>query len=178
VSLPFSSTPISCLPGSMSSPVREAAGHPLSCVFTCPPADSIADKSTNCSVGKLLVAALSTPFAPVPSPQNNAENIRCLYVSSFTSTPNAVVAEFERQTGGKWSVEYTDLDVLRKEEKQAYERDAGNKTAYTLRRIWAEGGTLYEGTGGAGAAKVGMGGEVGLEGLESVVGRVVKKQTG
>jgi hypothetical protein len=121
---------------------------------------------------------------PAPSPLNASTNIRTLYVSSFTTTPNAVLAEFTRQLNSEpWKVEHTDLEELKKEERKAHERDDALKTAYTLRRIWAEGGTLYGGVGGRdGLALRGIGngnGEGGLEleGLEGVVRRVIAKQT-
>ena len=86
-------------------------------------------------VGRLLVAALQAPT-------NSSERI--LKVNSFTATGKETVAEFEKQTGSKWDVSYTPLDELRKLEKQAWEEDWPSKTPLTLRRIWTEGGTLYE----------------------------------
>ena len=71
---------------------------------------------------------------------------RALRVNSFTTTPAEIQAEFERQTTGKsWeSVSNTSIERLRELEKVAW--DAGNPaaTVLTLRRIWTEGGTLYE----------------------------------
>jgi nucleoside-diphosphate-sugar epimerase len=86
-------------------------------------------------VGRLLVAALQTPT-------NSSQRI--LKVNSFTTTGKETVAEFEKQTGSKWDVSYTPLDQLKKLEEQAWEEDWPSKTPLTLRRIWTEGGTLYE----------------------------------
>lgn len=88
------------------------------------------------SVGRLVVKALLHPEA--------AKN-RALKVNSFTATGHEIVAEFEKQTGGeKWSVTYTSFERLRELEKEAYANNHPAATLYTLRRIWAEGGTLYE----------------------------------
>jgi nucleoside-diphosphate-sugar epimerase len=86
-------------------------------------------------VGRLLVAALETP---------TTSSERVLKVNSFTTTPKAALAEFEKQTGQKWDTTYTSLDDLRDLEREAWEKDLGLKTPCTLRRIWTEGGTLYE----------------------------------
>lgn len=86
-------------------------------------------------VGRLLVAALQTPIA-------DAERI--LKVNSFTATGKEALTEFEKQTGTKWDVSFTSLDQLKELEKQAWEEDWPSKTPLTLRRIWTEGGTLYE----------------------------------
>lgn len=87
------------------------------------------------SVGKLVVAALQHPEA-----SKNAT----LKVNSFTATPAEILAEYEKQTGSKWDVSYTPLEKLKESEKQAWAEGSPIATAYTLRRIWAEGGTLYE----------------------------------
>ncbi|ETN44626.1 uncharacterized protein HMPREF1541_10296 [Cyphellophora europaea CBS 101466] len=115
-------------------------------------------------VAKLLVASLAHPA--------ESRN-RALKVNSFTTTPLDVVAEFEKQTGGeKWKVEFTDRDELIKNEKKAHEEGAPFATAYTLRRIWADGGTLYD---------VRDNGRIDFEGqeesLESQVAEAVAKQT-
>jgi len=90
--------------------------------------------TTEDDVGRLVVKALLHP---------EASRNRALRVNSFTNTPLEIVAEFEKQTGGeKWNVSYTPLEKIRELEKQAWA--TGNGTGYTLRRIWAEGGTLYE----------------------------------
>lgn len=69
---------------------------------------------------------------------------RALKVNSFTTTPNEILAEFERQTGATWQASYTPLDDLRALEKQAWEKGEPAAGGITLRRIWTEGGTLYE----------------------------------
>lgn len=86
-------------------------------------------------VGRLLVAALKTP-------PDSLERI--LKVNSFTSTGKETAAEFEKQTGAKWHISYTPLDELKRLEEQAWREDWPSKTPLTLRRIWTEGGTLYE----------------------------------
>jgi len=92
----------------------------------------------NDSTGILVLAALLNAG---PETRN-----RALRVNSFTTTPAEIQAEFERQTTGQpWeSVSETSIDRLRELEKAAW--DAGNPaaTVLTLRRIWTEGGTLYE----------------------------------
>lgn len=86
-------------------------------------------------MGKLVVSALLHP---------ETSKDKALKVNSFTTTPAEVLAEFERQTGGeKWAVTYTPLDELRELEKSAWESSLPYATAFTLRRIWTEGGTLY-----------------------------------
>ncbi|ORY00910.1 isoflavone reductase family protein [Clohesyomyces aquaticus] len=114
-------------------------------------------------VGVLLVAALKT---------STAEKERLLKVNSFTTTPNAILAEFERQTGGKWEARYTSLDKLKELEKQAWEGQSPISAVYTLRRIWTEGGTLYEGRDN------GKIGEPGLETLEEQVRKQIQIQGG
>ena len=69
---------------------------------------------------------------------------RALRVNSFTTTPLDIVAEFEKQTGEKWTVGYTPLKKLRELETEAWEGGNPAATAFTLRRIWASGGTLYD----------------------------------
>lgn len=86
-------------------------------------------------VGRLLAAALHTPSATSP---------RVLKVNSFTATPDEILELFEKETGSKWEVSYTSLDLLRRLEKEAWESGSPLATVYTLRRIWTEGGTLYD----------------------------------
>lgn len=69
---------------------------------------------------------------------------KALKVQSFVVTPKQVLAEYEKQTGAKWTVSSTSLDDLRKLEAKAWEEGNPRATGATLRRIWAEGGTLYE----------------------------------
>jgi hypothetical protein len=56
------------------------------------------------------------------------------------------LAEYERQTGTKWYLSYTSLDELKTLEKDAWESGDSLAAIYTLRRIWTEGGTVYEST--------------------------------
>ena len=75
-----------------------------------------------------------------PEPSHN----KALKVNSFTTTPNAILAEFERQTGVKWEVSYTPLEELERIEQELWEKGVPYATPFTLRRIWTEGGTLYD----------------------------------
>jgi hypothetical protein len=68
---------------------------------------------------------------------------KALVVQSFVVTPNEVLAEYERQTGAKWQVITTPLDEIRALEAKLWEEGDPRATLVTLRRIWAEGGTLY-----------------------------------
>jgi hypothetical protein len=85
-------------------------------------------------VGRLLVAVLKHP---------DVCDGKAAKVNSFTTTPDGILQEFERQTGAKWAVQYTSLDELRRLETEAWEKENPLATVYTLRRIWTEGGTLY-----------------------------------
>ncbi|GAB7354528.1 hypothetical protein MBLNU459_g4992t1 [Dothideomycetes sp. NU459] len=114
-------------------------------------------------VGRLLVAALKHPDA--------ARN-KVLKVNSFTTTPNQILREYERQTGGeKWETSYTSLSDLRQSEAKAWENGNPLATLFTLRRIWTEGGTLYDmrdnETIGAGQ----------MDSLEKAVGQAIKVQS-
>ncbi|KAI8939738.1 hypothetical protein NX059_003483 [Plenodomus lindquistii] len=86
-------------------------------------------------VGRLLVAALNTPAAT---------HKRVVKVNSFTTIGKQVPAELEKQTNTKWHVTFTTLEELKKYEKEAWERKDPLATVFTLRRIWTEGGTLYD----------------------------------
>lgn len=115
-------------------------------------------------MAKLLVAALQHP--------TESKN-RALKVNSFTTTPLEVVAEFEKQTGGgKWEVDLVPRDEVIESEKKAHEDKSPMATAWTLRRIWADGQTLY---------KERDNGKIGFEGkeetLESQVKKAVERQT-
>lgn len=117
------------------------------------------------SVGKLTVLTLLAPSETVKN--------RALRVNSFTTTPLDILAEYEKQTGGqKWDIEYTSLEDVKKGEKKAYEDGDATATTYTLRRIWAEGRTLYE------KRDNGLLGEEGekTERLELVVTKAVEAQ--
>ncbi|KAM9880320.1 RNA polymerase Rpb7-like domain-containing protein [Verticillium dahliae] len=89
-------------------------------------------------VGKAVVAVLRQPEASFG---------KAIKVQSFVVTPKQILAEFEKQTGGeKWNVSYTPLQSLKEAEQKAWSQTPGTATLYTLGRIWAEGGTLYEKT--------------------------------
>lgn len=120
--------------------------------------------TTMADVGKLLVAALRHPEA-----SRNA----ALKVNSYTTTPAAILAEFEKQTGGEWEVRYTGLEELKRKEKRAWEEGKPLATVYTLRRIWTEGGTLYERRDNE---KIGLG-EGDMETLEESVAQAVKERS-
>jgi hypothetical protein len=119
-------------------------------------------------VGVLLVSSLQTPFSPTA---NSNPNERVLKVNSFTTTPAEILAQFEKQTGAKWEVNYTPLDTLRQKEKEAWEKKSPVATVFTLRRIWTEGGTLYE------QRDNGKIGEPEMETLESQVKKAVSHET-
>ncbi|OCL13192.1 isoflavone reductase family protein [Glonium stellatum] len=127
-------------------------------------ADGKISFTTMPDVGKLLVAALKRP---------EATRNRALKVNSFTSTPNAILAEFERQTGQKWDISYISLTKLKELENKAWEEQVPWATSFTLRRIWAEGGTLYEKRDNS---DIGMEDED-MENLEIVVKRAISQQT-
>lgn len=123
----------------------------------------LADFHPNSSVGKLVVAALKNPSAS----QN-----RALKVNSFTTTPEEILAEFEKQTGGgKWDKTYTSLERLKELEEKAWAEKNPAATIFTLRRIWTEGGTLYD------VRDNGIIGEPKMESLEDAVRESVQRQT-
>jgi hypothetical protein len=116
-------------------------------------------------VGKLVVAALRFP--------EESKN-RALLCNSFTATPNAILAEFEKQTGGeKWDVAVTDLETLKQLEKEAWAKQDARAVPLSLRRIWSEGGTLYGEPRHNGL--VGM--EEGVDSLQSAVEQAIRVQT-
>ncbi|CAG9940415.1 unnamed protein product [Clonostachys rosea f. rosea IK726] len=89
-------------------------------------------------VGKALVAALRHPEASFN---------KALKVQSFVVTPMQILSEFEKQVGGpKWTVTSYTLQELKDAEKKGWSEGNPDATSYTLRRIWSEGGTLYEKT--------------------------------
>ena len=114
-------------------------------------------------LGVLVVKASTHPVK---------ERVRALKVNSFTATPKEVLAEFEKQTGSKWEVKNVKLDELRKEEEAAWAASDPLATVFTLRRIWAEGGTIYEKRDNAE-----IDGE-NVEGLSEAVRKAIEKQTG
>lgn len=69
---------------------------------------------------------------------------KALKVHSFEVTPKQVLAEYEKQTGAEWKVSYVPLSKLIELEKKLWEEQNPKATVITLRRIWAEGGTLYD----------------------------------
>lgn len=87
------------------------------------------------SVGKFVVATLRHPEKSFG---------KALKVQSFVVTPNQVLAEYEKQTGGKWEVTKTPLGEIGALEAKLWAEGHPGATTPTLRRIWAEGGTLYE----------------------------------
>ncbi|KAJ5648119.1 hypothetical protein N7490_004491 [Penicillium lividum] len=94
---------------------------------------------------------------------------RAFCVNSFTTTPTLIQKEFERQMSGTWDVSFTSLDRLRELERKAWEEGKGTATVLTLRRIWTEGGTLYE------ERANGVIGEPRVMGLEEVVANEIKR---
>ncbi|KIY03870.1 uncharacterized protein Z520_00561 [Fonsecaea multimorphosa CBS 102226] len=87
-------------------------------------------------VGKLVALAALHP---------EASRNKALRVNSFTATDSEILKEFEKQTGGQpWKVSYTSLDTLKKLEQEAWDAGKPYATIFTLKRIWAEGGTLYD----------------------------------
>ncbi len=69
---------------------------------------------------------------------------KALKVQSFVVTPKEVLAEYEKQTGATWTVSYTPLAKVKDLEADLWAKGKPAATGITLRRIWAEGGTLYE----------------------------------
>ncbi|KAJ8107935.1 hypothetical protein ONZ43_g6577 [Nemania bipapillata] len=113
-------------------------------------------------VGKLLVAALRNPDHAMG---------RALKVQSFVTTPLEIAREFEKQTGEGWTIEHTSNQELRELEIRLWNDGIPLATAATLRRIWAEGGTLYEKTDNE---KLGLApGD--MEPLAKVVGRAISE---
>ncbi|KAM0357469.1 hypothetical protein ACHAO7_002845 [Fusarium culmorum] len=110
-------------------------------------------------VGKSVVAALRHP--------SESFN-KALKVQSFVVTQQQILKELEKQTGGEpWAVTNYTLDELREAEKKGWAEGNPSSTLYTLRRIWSEGGTLYETTDNE---KIGLKDE-NLETLEDAVHR-------
>ena len=117
------------------------------------------------SVGKGVVAALRHPDAALD---------RALKIQSFVVTPKQILAAFEKQTGAQWTAEYSSLDKLRAVEDKLWAEGAPLATAATLRRIWGDGGTLYEKTDNE---AIGLGNDQ-LESLEDAVRRATEKSEG
>jgi hypothetical protein len=126
--------------------------------------DEAVSFTTMRDVGRLVVAALRTPCS-------DGEKVRVLKVNSFTATGKQALEAFEKATGKKWDVRYTSLEELKTLEKKAWEEEWPVKTPLTLRRIWTEGGTLYDKRDNGRI----FGGEEGLETLEDQVKVVVER---
>lgn len=88
--------------------------------------------TTMADVGRFLMAVLRCP---------DVCDDKAIKVSSFVTTPERILAEMERQTDSKWSVQYTSLDALRQYETDAWAQGNPLASLYTLRRIWTEGRT-------------------------------------
>lgn len=84
--------------------------------------------------------------AALQHPELEEAGGKALKVRSFEVTPNQVLAEYEKQTGAKWKVEYYPFDKIVEAEQKMWEEGEPAATVLTLRRIWTEGGTLYEKT--------------------------------
>ncbi|RYP74116.1 hypothetical protein DL771_003174 [Monosporascus sp. 5C6A] len=112
-------------------------------------------------VGKFVIAALRHP---------ETAKDKALKVQSFVVSPNAIVNEFERQTGTPWTVDHTPIEKLGEWEREAWESGSPVATLFTLRRIWAEGKTLYEKTDNESLGVQ----EEDLERLSTVVKRAIK----
>lgn len=69
---------------------------------------------------------------------------RALKVRSFVASSDEIVAEYVKQTGKEWQVEYVSQNELREHEKKQWEAKNPSAALYALRRIWIEGGTLYD----------------------------------
>ncbi|KAF2418452.1 isoflavone reductase family protein [Tothia fuscella] len=110
--------------------------------------DVQAKKAVLCGTGDDKVALMTMPdvgdalVSAILHPE--ASKNRALIVNSFTTTPHEILAEYEKQTGSKWDVSYTLLDELVHLEEQAWNAEEPRATGFTLRRVWTEGGTLYD----------------------------------
>lgn len=91
--------------------------------------------TTMADVGRLLVGVLLHP---------DVCDEKAIKVNSFTTTPDEILAEFERQTGRNWEVAHASLERLKQLETEAWKKGNPLASIYTLRRIWTQGGTLYE----------------------------------
>ncbi|KAK5281599.1 hypothetical protein LTR40_004584 [Exophiala xenobiotica] len=116
-------------------------------------------------VGKLVVHAALHP---------EASRNKALRVNSFTATNKEILEAFEKKTGGQsWKVSYTSIEDVKKMEQEALEAGNPFATLFTLRRIWAEGGTLYEKRD-----NYLIDAEDDMDSLEDAVSEAVKAQTG
>ncbi|CAK7207311.1 hypothetical protein SEUCBS139899_010121 [Sporothrix eucalyptigena] len=96
--------------------------------------------TTVADVGRALVAFLKHP---------EASDNRAVRVQSFVASPAELLAEYERQTEQKWTVTYTSMEELKQIEEEAWAAEHPVASIFTLKRIWAEGKTLYEMTDNA-----------------------------
>ena len=113
-------------------------------------------------MGKLVATAIK---------HYDASKNKILIVHSFTATPNEILAEFEKQTQAKWDVSHASLDNLKQGEEKAWAKEDPLATAFTLRRIWTEGGTLYDRS-----LDNGVIGEPKMETLADIVRQAIEKQ--
>ena len=113
------------------------------------------------SVGKFVVATLRHPEESFG---------KALKVQSFVVTPKQVLDEYEKQTKAKWTVSSASLEDIRKLEARAWEAGDPKAAGATLRRIWAEGGTLYPKTDNA---LIGVGAQD-VDSLETAVKRALE----
>ncbi|KAL1646626.1 hypothetical protein SLS58_003213 [Diplodia intermedia] len=150
-------------------------------LVTGPYADLYIQKSASTELGSFDVRAkkatllgdgdgkISLTTMDESHPEHTAN--RALIVNSFTTTPKEILAEYERQTGGaKWDVSYTPLPALEQAEKEAWEQGVPHAAVATLRRIWTQGGTLYE------SRDNGLVGAPESESLASAVAKAVEAQ--
>lgn len=127
--------------------------------------DAKINLTTMRDVGQLVVAALRFP--------EESKN-RALLCNSFTTTPNAILAEFETHTGGdKWEVSVTDLETLKQLEESAWAIQDPRAVPLSLRRIWTQGGTLYGEPRHNGLIRM----EKDVDSLQSAVEHAIKVQT-
>lgn len=131
-----------------------------STAFVLGTGDEPVSYTTMKDTGVLVVAALTHP---------EASKNKILKVNSFTNSGHDIVSEYERQTGKKWEVKYISLAELKKREQEAWDNGSPIATLFTLRRIWTEGGTLYD------RRDNGLIGEPKLETLEDQVAMLIKK---
>ncbi|EEA27794.1 isoflavone reductase, putative [Talaromyces marneffei ATCC 18224] len=96
---------------------------------------------------------------------------KALKVNSYTTTPAEIQAEFERQVGSGWTIQEVSNDALKEFEKMAWKDGRPDAALFTLRRIWAEGGTLYE------KRDNGVIGEPEVESLKDTVAWYIKAST-
>ena len=108
-----------------------------------------------------MAAALAHP---------EASTGKALKVQSFVTTPQELLTEFEKQTGAKFNVKYTSKEQLHEAERKSWQEGNPGAALFTLRRIWAEGKTLYEKTDNE-TLRVSPGD---LETVSDVVGRAVR----